>query len=319
MNKWSTLAGAVKYQIYLSRTRDPFLNLSIEHFLLQKSSPQSVVLFLYVNQPCVVIGRNQNPWSEVNLRLVGDKRGAGHDGHSLGGVQFVRRRSGGGTVFHDEGNVNYSVICPPAIFTRDKHAEMVASALRSFTDRARVNERHDIVLDQGTALPASKRPNSSDLHRTRYDDTKGFLKVSGSAYKLIRNRALHHGTCLLASPNLKEISKYLSSPSRSYIKARGVDSVRSPVGNIFADQALSVDLNATFEEKLVRAFVDMYQISDPQIVHHLREASNTRTEKSQLLQSNKWSLATLTEDMLDINEISAGVSELKVGFSRHRI
>src|SRR6478609_9054917 len=56
-----------KTQIYLSRSRDPFVNLSVEHHLLQTTPPDSTILLLYTNSPCVVFGRNQNPWLEVNL------------------------------------------------------------------------------------------------------------------------------------------------------------------------------------------------------------------------------------------------------------
>ncbi|KAL1639674.1 hypothetical protein SLS58_007733 [Diplodia intermedia] len=206
---------------FVSRSRDPYVNLSIEHYLLQKSAHDSVVLFLYTNRPCVVIGRNQNPWLEVSLGLL---RG--------GAVDLVRRRSGGGTVFHDEGNLNWSVISPPAAFTRDKHAEMVVRALRRLgVERARVNERHDIVLDQGARSAAVVA--ADDTHRTPFTtDARRALKVSGSAYKLVRGRALHHGTCLLSSPNLAIIPQYLRSPAKPYIKAFGVESVSSPVSNI---------------------------------------------------------------------------------------
>jgi lipoate---protein ligase len=223
-------------QSYASASRDAYLNLSIEHYLLEKSSPDSVIFFTYVNRPSIIIGRNQNPWLEVNLALLGPKQDGAHyqGAPAIGDVDLVRRRSGGGTVWHDEGNVNWTVICPSAIFTRDKHAEMVVRALRNCgVDRARVNERHDIVLDQGERIGDV---DSHDTHVTPYTDlsaqAKRPLKVSGSAYKLTRGRALHHGTCLLSSPNLAAISQYLRSPAKPHMKARGVESVSSPVTNI---------------------------------------------------------------------------------------
>ncbi|KAI1269953.1 hypothetical protein F5Y18DRAFT_372089 [Xylariaceae sp. FL1019] len=236
-------------QIYISRTTDPYLNLSIEHFLLQKSHPESVILLLYTNRPCIVIGRNQNPWVEVNLGLINQpgilshlRNNNGTDDGSPGSqesddVLLVRRRSGGGTVFHDAGNVNYSVICPPASFDRNKHAEMVVRALRGLDTRhqVRVNERHDIVLDV-----SGERP-----------ETKTF-KISGSAYKLTRLRSLHHGTCLLSSPHLEILGKLLRSPAAPYIKARGVESVRSPVRNVGVQ-------NEDFENAVVDEFRGMYE------------------------------------------------------------
>ncbi len=78
-------SAAHPLQIYRTSTRDPFVNLSIEHFLLQRSHPDSTVLFLYRNSPSVVVGRNQNPWTEVNLaRLQAGLPVATGDGDSTG-------------------------------------------------------------------------------------------------------------------------------------------------------------------------------------------------------------------------------------------
>lgn len=202
-----------KTQLYISHSRDPLINLSLEHRLLQTSHADSTILLLYANRPCVVFGRNQNPWIEADLDALGAR-----------GIQLVRRRSGGGTVFHDEGNVNFSVICPPAVFDRDRHAEMVVRALQKLgRPTTRVNERHDIVMD------VQVRDGSAAAPTTRT------FKVSGSAYKLTRLRSLHHGTCLLRSPNLGRISALLRSPAEPFVQARGVDSVRSPVANVDVD------------------------------------------------------------------------------------
>ncbi|KAF2719508.1 hypothetical protein K431DRAFT_228492 [Polychaeton citri CBS 116435] len=242
-------------QAYLSNSRDPYLNLSIEHYLLQKTAPGSAVLLLYVNRPSIIIGRNQNPWLEVNLALLNASGNRPEtEPAGLGAVDLVRRRSGGGTVFHDEGNVNWTVISPSASFTRDKHAEMIVRALRrQGVDRARVNERHDIVLDQGQLGSSA---GAGDTHATAYqtDETRP-LKVSGSAYKLTRQRALHHGTCLLSSPNLNVIPHYLHSPAKPYLNARGVESVSSPVGNILLS-------NEAFIEATTQFFRDLYGSSD---------------------------------------------------------
>ncbi|KAH6999669.1 hypothetical protein EDB80DRAFT_754225 [Ilyonectria destructans] len=223
-----------KVQVYTSASQDPFLNLSIEHHLLQNTPEDSTILILYTNAPCIVFGRNQNPWMEVNLQRLAQIRDSPSSiGWSAGPVQLVRRRSGGGTVFHDGGNVNFSVICPPAAFDRNKHADMVVRALTTLgRPNTRVNERHDIVMD----VPG---------------DAIGTFKISGSAYKLTRLRSLHHGTCLLRSPNLSNISGMLRSPAEAFIKTRGVDSVRSPVRNVDIE-------NAAFEAAVVDEFGKMY-------------------------------------------------------------
>jgi lipoate-protein ligase A len=250
---------------YTSTSNDPYLNLSIEHHLLQTSPADAAILFLYTNRPSIIIGRNQNPWLEVNLALLNAAATRkGNNGTNAiplpetgldAPVDLVRRRSGGGTVFHDGGNVNWTVICPSSIFTRDKHAEMVVRALRSNgIDRARVNERHDVVLDQGqkqTTTGSSIDP--SDTHATPYQSPSSPrpLKVSGSAYKLTRARALHHGTCLLSSPNLNVIPHYLHSPAKGFLTAKGVESVSSPVGNILL-------ANEAFEASVREHFAEMY-------------------------------------------------------------
>lgn len=171
-----------------------------------------------------MIGRNQNPWVEVNMALLRNNPLQ---------VDLVRRRSGGGTVFHDRGNVNYSVICPTNLFNRDKHAEMVVRALHDLgLITAKVNERHDIVL-------GSDGEGSTPL------------KVSGSAYKLTRLRSLHHGTCLLNSPNIGRIGSFLKSPAKPFIKARGVDSVSSPITNVGIE-------NSKFEQSVVTQFLRLH-------------------------------------------------------------
>ena len=242
-------------QIYTSKSNCPITNLSLEHHLLTRTPASSTILLLYVNSPSVIFGRNQNPWLETNLAaLKGSSASAGGDG--LSDIQLVRRRSGGGTVFHDEGNVNFSVICPPEAFDRDKHAEMVVRALGKLGKQARVNERHDIVVD---------RPH-------------GTFKISGSAYKLTRLRSLHHGTCLLSSPNLKLISPLLASPAEPFLKARGVDSVRSPVANV----DVGVD---EFKDAVVGEFRAMYGDAD------VREE--------------------VGEEVTELHEVGKGMEELK--------
>jgi lipoate---protein ligase len=226
---------------------NPYFNLSVEHYLLTQSHPDSHILLFYTNRPCVVIGRNQNPWLETDLKrlreglpvepipvskkprelnLPDDDREAELKESGRTHVNLVRRRSGGGTVFHDHGNLNFSVIVPNnKAFTRRVHAEMIAQALRplpgsgsayghhySYSD-VKVNDRNDIVM----------------LHK---NDKSQWLKCSGSAFKLTRSRALHHGTLLISSPYIDRISDLLRSPGRDFISAKGVESVRSKVSNL---------------------------------------------------------------------------------------
>lgn len=307
-----------KHQIYISRSLDPFVNLAIEHFLLQKTPVDSTALFLYVNRPCVVIGRNQNPWLEVGLRHLRAaprlpdswcENGAAAN-LSLKEVSLVRRRSGGGTVFHDEGNVNYSVICPTADFNRDKYAEMVVRAIRQHNDRARVNERHDIVLDQAPMRSKEHLPDANDMHNTAYTcaaSNLSPLKVSGSAYKLTRLRSLHHGTCLLASPHLSMIPKYLRSPAAPFLKARGIESVRSPVGNIYSNTEASQNLIRAFQRRVIEAFADLHELEREAVTVFIDTHAGT------CLQHNgAWVTGYIDDAMADVPEIKRGITELRV-------
>ncbi|KIW91367.1 uncharacterized protein Z519_08263 [Cladophialophora bantiana CBS 173.52] len=264
---------------------NPFLNLSIEHFLLTKSHPDSRILLFYTNRPCVVVGRNQNPWLEVDLKRLQEglpieqqsvdaPKRAGQQyssatesrlNHSNASpeivpIDLVRRRSGGGTVFHDSGNLNYSVIVPNTkAFKRSTHAEMVVRGLESLAragprpssssaipggrygfSSVRVNERNDIVMQQAGGAE--------------------WLKVSGSAYKLTRGRALHHGTLLYSSPYMDKISELLRSPGRGLISAKGVESVRSKVGNLAwtPDPRERAVIRAEITEAITREFWKMY-------------------------------------------------------------
>ena len=236
-------------QIYISRSTDPYLNLSLEHYLLQSTAPTSTILFLYTNRPSLIIGRNQNPWVETNLSLLRNTPSSA----STDDISLVRRRSGGGAVFHDEGNVNYCVITPTSEFDRDKHAHMVVRALHSLgATRAAVNARHDIVLDVSPPpIPRSKQSNITTSAAATGPAIPTHRKVSGSAYKLTRLRSLHHGTCLLSSPNIGGIGAYLRSPGKGYMLARGVDSVSSPIANVRVG-------NGEFEGAVVGEFEEMY-------------------------------------------------------------
>ncbi|KAI9652669.1 MAG: Biotin/lipoate A/B protein ligase [Alyxoria varia] len=239
-------------QAYLSRTHNPHLNLALEQYLLTTTPPDSSILFLYINNPCVVIGRNQNPWVECNLPLLlkrpqaprhhepsdahgGDENRSEDDKN----VQLMRRRSGGGTVYHDLHNLNWSVITPSASFARDKHVQMVVRALQGAgIKNARVNERHDIVLDPSTTKARKSHGEGAGKESTP-------LKVSGSAFKITRNRALHHGTLLLEGADLGSVRRYLRSEGARYIYAKGVDSVRAPVGQVGLDMDTAVKAVAT--------------------------------------------------------------------------
>ncbi|KAJ5736773.1 uncharacterized protein N7483_001898 [Penicillium malachiteum] len=285
---------ASQHQIYQSLSTDPYVNLSIEHFLLENAPDDSSVLFLYINRPCVVIGRNQNPWLETGLHaLYNDRRGSSPENDA---AVLVRRRSGGGAVFHDEGNLNYSVISPRTTFTRNKHAEMVVRALhRIGATNTSVNDRHDIVMTPTEPVQADK-------------EEPPFRKVSGSAFKLTRHRALHHGTCLLDSPNINDLGRFLRSPARGYIKAKGVDSVRSPVGNVSSALADSFFSMQTVIDNVVEEFAGLYNVHSDAI----RRARRALAVDPEVFAGDNWVSGTVGEVQGDQEpDIAKGIAELR--------
>ncbi|KAJ5647641.1 hypothetical protein N7490_004013 [Penicillium lividum] len=285
---------ASQHQIYQSLSTDPYVNLSIEHFLLENAPDESSVLFLYINKPCVVIGRNQNPWLETGLHaLYNDRRASSPENDA---AVFVRRRSGGGAVFHDEGNLNYSVISPRTSFTRDKHAEMVVRALhRVGAVNTSVNDRHDIVITPPEGLVRDK-------------DEPPFRKISGSAFKLTRHRALHHGTCLLNSPNIHDLGKFLRSPARGYIKAKGVDSVRSPVGNVSSVLADSFFSMQAVMDNVVQEFAGLYNVHSDAV----RRARRALAMEPEIFAGDNWVSGTVGDVHGDQEpDIGKGIAELR--------
>ncbi|KAJ2780734.1 hypothetical protein H4R18_003285 [Coemansia javaensis] len=200
---------------YVSQSTDPYANLALEDRLLRLTDPQTHVLFLWRNRPTVVIGRNQNPWKECDLGAMRARD-----------VWLARRTSGGGAVYHDLGNTNYTVVMPRADFGRDRCARMVARALRDHADiPATVTARHDVAV--------------------------GGRKVSGSAFRLTAARAFHHGTMLIDA-DLARLGSSLRSRNAAAITANGVDSVRSPVANL-RDYSWTID-HAAFCAAVCRAF-----------------------------------------------------------------
>ncbi|KAJ7739847.1 Lipoyltransferase and lipoate-protein ligase [Mycena metata] len=187
----------IQNSVFVSQSSDPLFNLSFEDWLFRHSPPDKSLLFLYRNSPCVVIGRNQNPWKEVNMRALRERD-----------VPLVRRRSGGGTVYHDMGNTNFSIHLARRAFDRRTTAALVLRAVQSLgIPRARLNDRNDLCVGED---------------KMRH--------VSGSAYKIVNTRAYHHGTMLIAT-QLDALGDLLRAETETMVTA-GVASVRSHVCNL---------------------------------------------------------------------------------------
>lgn len=231
-------------KIVLSQIYDAYLNLAIESWLFKHLRVPDKILFLYQNSRCIVIGRNQNPWLECNL---GE---AARQGYSI-----VRRRSGGGTVVHDFGNINFCVQTSRKEFSRDKHSLMILRALKSRGVDLRLNKRHDIV----------------DSHSN---------KVSGSSFKIEREKAYHHATMLYDSDLSKMNALLTRDPKFGTIDSRGTESVRSPVANAPVNYEM-------FCEAWIDAFTSSYGQTD--LVYITEEGiSADIKEDASLLRSWEW-------------------------------
>ncbi len=153
--------GIGRILLFASQSRDVYENLAREEFLFDNLLDSEACLLLYVNEPCIVIGKHQNPWRECKTDLVD------HD------LRLARRISGGGTVYHDEGNLNFSFLMPKRLFDRRRNLELAVRALSTIRIDADISSRYDLLA--------------------------GGRKISGNAFCFRRERALHHGTLLIAS------------------------------------------------------------------------------------------------------------------------
>ncbi len=177
-----------------SQTGDPYFNLAAEEYLLKHYNEE--IYFQYVNDPAVVIGKHQNALAEINDRYLHEN-----------GILLARRISGGGAVYHDHGNMNYSFITNelPGDFVKfDKYTAPVIEALRELGVEAYLGKRNEVLTGAG--------------------------KISGTASHVYKTRVLHHGT-LLFDADLERLGRCLHvEPDRYSDKA--VKSVRSDVVNI---------------------------------------------------------------------------------------
>jgi len=206
-------------RIVTSPFTDVGTHLAIEEALLDEAEGSGPALLLYRNRRAVVFGKNQNAWREARPGLLAAE-----------GIAAARRSSGGGTVYHDEGNLNYSLILPRAMFHRDRQFRMLLRTLSGLG--------LDAELCDGTSLCAGGR------------------KFSGNAFALRRTAGLHHGTFLLSS-DLDALARALEPPVWS-VSGRGVPSIRRPIVNLsqIAPEITSDRLMARLGEEFVAEWGD---------------------------------------------------------------
>jgi lipoate-protein ligase A len=185
---------------------DPRLNLSIEEYALKNLDINETYLLFYINEPSIIIGKNQNSIEEINTEYV-----------ESNGIHVVRRLSGGGAVYHDLGNLNYSFITKDdgnSFHNFRKFTEPVIAALQQMGINAELSGRNDILAEG--------------------------RKISGNAQFSTKGRMFTHGT-LLFNSEMEHIVSALRV-KKDKIESKGIKSVRSRVANIseFLTENLSV-------------------------------------------------------------------------------
>ena len=213
----TTTQDNIKLQIILGNQYNPYLNLAVESNLLDNFLPNTISLFLWKNKQTVVIGTNQNPYSECDTESLLNEGGF-----------LARRRTGGGAVYHDLGNLNFSFVADKNIYDVKRQMQVIQKALLDFNLETEVSGRNDITY-QGR-------------------------KFSGNAFAKTKKQGLHHGTILIKTDS-ERLQKYLKvKPAK--LHKHGVKSVSSRVIN------LSEVADITSENiipHLIRAFEDVYQ------------------------------------------------------------
>jgi lipoate---protein ligase len=190
-------------EVYISSSTDPCVNLALEEMLFAKVEADSEILFLWQNENTVVIGQNQNPWKECNLFYL----------NKIGGT-LVRRKSGGGAVYHDLGNLNFTFLSKHHQNTVEKNLSLIIQLLNRFDIQAVFQGRNDLLVDGA--------------------------KISGNAYYVEGDTICHHGT-LLVDVDFVKLSEILTV-SHKKLESKGVDSVRSRVANLSSiNPSVSID------------------------------------------------------------------------------
>ena len=213
----------MKLQFIVSNQTNPYWNIAVEQYLvdfptqaIKQSDNQTITLYLWKNRRTVVIGQNQNPYSEVNLEAL-----------EADGGFLMRRKTGGGAVYHDDGNINFSFVVPKTLYDQSRQFHVIQRAVADFGIVAELSGRNDIL-------------------------TEG-RKFSGNAFSKGKYQDLHHGTILIKG-NMEDLQRYLK-PKPAKLQKHGVASVRSRVVNLselnpaITSDSIVPHLRKAFEEE----------------------------------------------------------------------
>ena len=202
---------------YESMTTDPYTNLAVEEYLTFHAEPGECILYLWQNAHTVVIGRNQNCWKECRVSEL-----------EADGGHLVRRLSGGGAVYHDLGNLNFTFCMRKENADVDHQLQVIIEAVASFGLTAEKTGRNDVAING--------------------------QKFSGNAFFDSKGCYYHHGTLLL-NVDTASMSRFLN-PSKAKLQSKGVSSVRSRVVNLSSlCPHITVD---TMKQAMFTAFSKVY-------------------------------------------------------------
>ncbi|NRR92959.1 lipoate--protein ligase [Winogradskyella undariae] len=210
---------------------NPKLNLALEEYALRNFDTSTDYLLFYINEPSIIIGRNQNTLEEINKDYI-----------DANGIHVVRRVSGGGAVYHDLGNLNFSFITNhdgKSISNFKKFTAPVIRVLNAMGVTAELKGRNDIQVDE--------------------------KKISGTAQFSTGKRMISHGT-LLFDTDMSEVAKALQV-KMSKIQSKGHKSVRSRVANISEFLKTPISMG-DFKNQLLNG---LYEASEPFEIHKLTE------------------------------------------------
>ena len=205
----------IRLQIIISPQYDPFLNHAVEQYLTDNQAEDTVTMYLWKNQQTVVIGYNQNPYSECNVQLLLDEGG-----------HLMRRGTGGGAVYHDLGNINFSFVADKSLYDVKKQLSVIQDALLTYDLQTEISGRNDLTCEG--------------------------RKFSGNAFAKGQRNNLHHGTILIKTDGAM-MQRYLIVDKAKLMK-NGVKSVASRVVNLhelvpeLTSENIKAPLIASFEK-----------------------------------------------------------------------
>ncbi|MFW6119563.1 MAG: lipoate--protein ligase [Petrotogales bacterium] len=205
--------------VYIADENNPWVNLAIESTLFDFLEKDEIYLYLWQNENTIVIGRNQNAWRECRVEKLLNEGGT-----------LSRRPSGGGAVYQDMGNLNFTFIATRNIYNVHRQLRVIVKAANSLGINAEFSGRNDILAEG--------------------------RKFSGNAFYSNKEKAMHHGTILIDT-SFKRLSDYLQV-SQAKMKSKGVKSVQSRVINL---KTLKQGLNVEMMKKaLIESFSKEYGV-----------------------------------------------------------